>query len=126
MRALVPILAKKESDDSFIGQLALQAEEFILLIPVDRSEMNSRFGFAATEMMLANKITGEMEAKLSEKGKKAESYTEWGETVQKTVNMAAIKKCGKIILQKQDNHKFLETLEGISKTKPAETELVVL
>lgn len=126
MKALVPILSKKEWQPGFVNKVLEKADELVLLSVIDSSELSGKFGFAATEIMQANRIMEGIEAELKKLNVKVESLVEWGSTLQKIDHIARLKKCDFVFLQKQAGKGFEELLHGLRKAieKRAAVEVV--
>lgn len=115
VKILIPILSKKESNPFFVNEiLALKPKEIIILSVIDSNKEINAFGFASSEIALANSIMNELEKQLKENKKKVELILEWGETIQKTVNSAQLFKIKKVLLIKNDS---LETKKLINELK---------
>jgi len=126
LKALIPILSKEEWKPEFINKVLEKANNVVLLSVIDRSELGGQFGFAATEIMQANKIMEGIESELKRLKVRVESLVEWGETASKIDHLARLKKCDFIFLQKQGNKYFKDLVAKLEKSRDKKTGLEVI
>jgi hypothetical protein len=126
MKALVPILGREEWRPEFINKALEKAGELVLLSVIDRSDLNGKFGFAATEIMQANKIMEGIETELKKMKVKVESIVEWGNTALKIDHIARLKKCDFIFLKKQKTKYFTDLVKELEKIKDKKIEMEVI
>jgi len=126
MKGLVPILSKQEWKPDFVNAVLQKADELVLLSVIDSSGLVGKFGFAATEIMQANKIMEGIEAELQKMKVKVECIVEWGSTLQKIDHTARLKKCDFVFLQRQEGKAFEELLHELKKAidKRASVEVI--
>ncbi|MDO8646869.1 MAG: hypothetical protein Q7R70_00445 [Candidatus Diapherotrites archaeon] len=126
MKCLVPILTKQEFKPEFINAILDKADDLVLLAVIDKTDLAGKFGFAATEIMQANKIMEGIEAELTKLKVKVEGIVEWGSTVIKIDHTCRLKKCETIFLQKQEGKSFAELLKELEKIKEKKVKIEVL
>ena len=115
VKVLIPLLSKLENNPVFLDRACEGAKEIIVLAVIDRSLMVGQFGFCASEMMAANDVMEEMRKAIGQKRKTCNDIVEWGDTLQKTVNIAKIHSVDKIFLARQDNKYFEEIAGGLER-----------
>ena len=126
MKGLVPILSKEEWKPEFVNKVLEKADELVLLSVIDRSDLSGKFGFAATEIMQANKIMEGIEAELKKLKVKVESVVEWGQTALKIDHIARLKKCDCIFLQKQGTKYFKDLVKELEKIKDKKVQVEII
>ncbi len=122
MKILIPILSEKENDPEFLEKASKGATEIILLTVVDPSP-KEKFGFAAGFLQKARGIMDEAKKQLGQKRKSVEDIVEWGDTRNKILNIALLRKVDKIVFYKQQNQYFNGLLNRLIKEK-IETEVI--
>ncbi len=122
-KIMIPLLSKQENNEIFLSEAIGDANEIILLMVIDTHEMQEKFGFATTEIMQGNELVEQIKKTLTEKGVSCEDLVEWGETSQKIVNTAKLKKVDKVVLKKQENQLFEDLVKKLHKEK-IETEII--
>jgi len=126
MRGLVPILSKEEWKPEFVNKALEKVDELVLLSVIDRSDLSGKFGFAATEIMQANKIMEGIETELKKLKVKVESVVEWGATALKIDHIARLKKCDFIFLQKQRTKYFTDLVKELEKIKDRKMQVEII
>ena len=122
----MPILSKEEWKPEFVNKVLEKVDEIVLLSVIDRSDLSGKFGFAATEIMQANKIMEGIETELKRLKVKVESIVEWGETALKIDHIARLKKCELIFLQKQRTKYFTDLVKELEKIKDKKTRVEII
>ncbi len=123
MKALVPLLSREENSPEFLEKLK-EFQEVVLLVCIDRSDMVGEFGFAAGDMRSATKFMEEMVSALKRRKIKVEDVLEWGETAQKIVQLAQLKKADTVLLKKQSNLHWKKLVEEVEKKLKKKVEIV--
>jgi len=113
---LLPILSEKENNEEFLEKALKGTREVILLIVVD-TESKEDFGFTTAHIHSARTTLEEIKITIGKKRKKCEDILEWGNTFNKIMNIALIKKVDKVILKKQENQLFEELVKNLKKEK---------
>jgi len=113
---LLPILSEKENNEEFLEKALKGTREVILLIVVD-TESKEDFGFTTSHIHSARTTLEEIKITIGKKRKKCEDILEWGNTFNKIMNIALIKKVDKVILKKQENQLFEELVKKLKKEK---------
>lgn len=129
MKGLVPILSKQEWKPEFINAVLEKADELVLLAVIDSSDFiggKGKFGFAANEIMQANKIMEGIETELKKLNVRVEGIVEWGSTIMKIDHTARLKNCDFIFLQKQEGKHFAELLNELEKVADKKIKIEVL
>ena len=123
MKALLPIISKKENKKDFLDAALKKGDEAVLLLVIDKDAMAGMFGFATNEIKQGNDLIEELKTALKEKKVKTEEVVEWGNTGTKIENMAQLKKVDKIILVEQDNEYFKKLINELKQkiNVPVET-----
>ncbi|MCR4369084.1 MAG: hypothetical protein NUV67_04225 [archaeon] len=112
MLLLMPILSEGENDEAFLEQALKGANNVILLIVVD-AHTNEEFGFATSHIQKARTILEQVKANIGKKRKHSEDLLEWGDTQNKVLNVALLRKVDKVVLRKQENHYFEELVKKL-------------
>lgn len=113
----MPLLSRNEGNADFLAKALENVEETVLLLVVDKDAMIGQFGFAATEIMQGNQLLEELSEKIKAQKIKCEDILEWGNTEQKILQLAELKKADKIVLLKQGNKYFEDLLKKLQKSK---------
>ncbi|MFH1391682.1 MAG: hypothetical protein ABIH20_05205 [Candidatus Diapherotrites archaeon] len=116
MTVLIPLLSEKENDEEFLEQALKGTKEVILLIVVD-ADSKEEFGFAASHIQTARLVMEEVKATIGKKRKRSEDIIEWGDTKNKIMNIALLRKVDRVILKKQENQYFDELIKNLEKEK---------
>jgi len=116
MAVLIPLLSEKENDEEFLEQALKGTKEVILLIVVD-ADSKEEFGFAASHIKTARLVMEEVKATIGKKRKRSEDIIEWGDTKNKIMNIALLRKVDCVILKKQENQYFDELVKNLEKEK---------
>ncbi|HIH09538.1 MAG TPA: universal stress protein [Candidatus Diapherotrites archaeon] len=122
MKILIPILSETENDEAFIDKAVAGAKEVILLLIVDASP-KEKFGFTTSFIQKARHIMEEVKKAVGKKRKPCEDILEWGDTMNKIVNIALLRKTDKVCLKAQDNQYFKDLLKRL-KDEKIETEVI--
>lgn len=122
MKILIPILSEKENDPEFLEKAAKGATEVLLLTVVDPSP-KEMFGFAAGFLQKARAVMEGAKKMLGQKRKSVEDIVEWGDTQNKIINIALLRKVDKIVFYRQQSQYFNELLNRLIKEK-IETEVI--
>ena len=123
MKALVPLLSHDENSPEFLEKLKT-FDEVVLLVVIDRADMVGEFGFAAGDMRSATKLMEEMVSALKRRKIKVEDVLEWGETVQKIVQLAQLKNAEKVLLKKQSNLHWRKLVQEVEQKLGKKVEIV--
>ncbi len=116
MTTLIPILSEEENDDSFLEEALKGTREILLLIVVD-TDQKREFGFATSQIQKARKVLEEVGAAIGKKRKSYEDIIEWGDTQNKIINLALLRKVDSVTLKKQDNQYFEELVKKLKHEK---------
>jgi len=116
MIVLIPLLSEHENDEKFLEQALKGARDVILLIVVD-ADSKEEFGFAASHIQKARLIMEEVKTTIGKKRKRSEDIIEWGDTQNKIMNIALLRKVDKVVLKKQENQYFEELVKKLKKEK---------
>ena len=113
---LLPILSENENNNEFLEKALKGTGEIILLIVVD-TESKEDFGFTTSHIHSARAVLEQIKLTIGKKRKRCEDILEWGNTFNKIMNIALIKKVDKVILKKQENQLFDELVKKLKKEK---------
>ncbi|MCR4335973.1 MAG: hypothetical protein NUV57_05580 [archaeon] len=116
MTVLIPLLSEKENDEEFLEQALKGTKDIILLIVVDANS-KEEFGFATSHIQTARIVMEDVKTSIGKRRKRAEDIIEWGDTKNKIMNIALLRKVDKVILKKQENHYFEELVKNLRKEK---------
>lgn len=117
LKILLPLLSKMENSQNFLAKALENCEEIILLVVVDKDAMVGQFGFAANDIMQCSQLLEELSNEILKRKIKCEDILEWGNTEQKILQLAELKKVDKIVLLKQGNKYFEDLLKKLQKAK---------
>ncbi len=121
MKILLPIITREENSPEFIDAATQNADDVLLLLVIDTSEMPAwQFGFAAGEIMQGTDFLEELKKNIGKRKKGAVEITEWGNTVSKIAHIAELQNVDKIVLKKGRTHywkELLKKLEGATSKK---------
>ena len=117
-KILVPLLSKRESEDTFIEAVAPGAGEIILLLVIDTHAMAGGFGFAAGEIAGGNALMQHVKTAFGKKRKTCKDIIEWGDTANKIEHLAELNQVEKIFVVKQDNDFFKKLLKDMREKLP--------
>lgn len=120
---MIPLLSKTENDDEFIEKAVKGAREVLLMLVVDNSAPETRFGFALQQMAQGNEMIGAMKAKIRKKRKIVNEIIEWGSTRSKIVNTAKLKNVDKVVVRAQQNPKLGGLVDAL-KAEKIEVEVI--
>ncbi|MBI4209912.1 MAG: hypothetical protein HY544_00170 [Candidatus Diapherotrites archaeon] len=116
MKVLIPVLSETENDDAFIDTAVKGASEVLVLVVVDASP-KEKFGFTTAFISKARSVMEEVKKTVGKKKKTCEDILEWGDTQSKIVNIAMLRKVGRVYLKKQDNQYFRKLVKGLKEEK---------
>ncbi|HLC78948.1 MAG TPA: hypothetical protein VJG83_00825 [archaeon] len=122
MKILLPILSETENDEVFLEKALNGAKEVLLLIVVDANP-KEKFGFTTSFISKARSIMEEVKKSIGKRRKPSEDLMEWGDTQNKVINIALLKKVDKVILKKQDNQYFNQLVKRLEDER-IETEVI--
>ncbi|MBI2529579.1 MAG: universal stress protein [Candidatus Diapherotrites archaeon] len=121
MKILLPIITREENSPEFIDAATQDADNVLLLLVIDTSEMPAwQFGFAAGEIMQGTDFLEDLKKSVGKRKKSAVEITEWGNTVSKIAHIAELQNVDKIVLKKGKTHywkELLKKLEGATSKK---------
>ncbi|MCX6799016.1 MAG: hypothetical protein NTW59_02890 [Candidatus Diapherotrites archaeon] len=112
-KALVPLLSKREADPVFIGALAGNQGEIILLVVIDTNAMPGQFGFAANDIAGGSQLMEKIRDALELVGKHCADVIEWGDTAMKIEHLALLKGVERIFVVEQDNQYYKKLLREL-------------
>jgi len=121
---LIPLLSKQENNPEFLEKALENAYEANILLVIDKEAMVGQFGFAATEIMQGNLLLEELKRKISEKKILCNDIMEWGNTEQKILQLAQLKKVDKIAMVEQENKYFQDLLKKLREKENEKIELI--
>src|SRR3989344_1411988 len=91
MKILLPIITREENSPEFIDAATQNADNVLLLLVIDTSEMPAwQFGFAAGEIMQGTDFLEDLKKSVGKRKKSAVEITEWGNTVSKIAHIAEL------------------------------------
>ncbi len=121
---LIPLLSKQENNPEFLEKALENAYEANILLVIDKEAMVGQFGFAATEIMQGNLLLEELKQKISGKKILCQDIMEWGNTEQKILQLAQLKKADKIVMVEQENKYFQDLLKKLREKENEKIELI--
>ena len=124
VRALIPLLSKKEDSEELIARACREADELIALLIVDTNAMPGQFGFAASDIGHGNSLMQEIKRIALEYGKECQDIIEWGETTSKIIHLVQLRNINKVFLLKQDNQLFKNLVKELEENTKAEVEVI--
>ena len=113
---LLPILSDEENDEQFLEKALKGTRDIIILIVVD-SDSKQEFGFATSQIQKARSVMEEVTEIIGKKRKRYEDIIEWGDTQNKILNLALLRKVDKVVLKKQENQYFEELVKKLKDEK---------
>ena len=119
MRVLVPILNPSYAQEPFIQHVVREASVVYLLLVLDPKSAHNPFGFKTSEIMLGRETVDLVKSKIKEHKRLCTDMLEWGDTLEKMVQIAEMKNVDKILLYNGENNPhFVHTINDIqSRTK---------
>ncbi len=119
MRVLVPILNPSYSQEHFIQRIVRDASVVYLLLVLDPKSAHNPFGFKTSEIMLGRETVDLVKNKIKENKRLCTDMLEWGDTLEKIVQIAEMKNVDKIMLYNAENNPhFVHTINDVqSRTK---------
>ena len=124
VRALIPLLSKKENNREFVAKACSGADELLVLLVVDTGAMPGQFGFAASEIGQGNSIMQEIKQLAAMEKTPCNDIIEWGETETKITHFVQLQSISRVFLIKQDNQFFRKLVKELEKKTSAEIEIV--
>ncbi len=121
---LIPLLSKQENNPEFLEKALENAFEANVLLVIDKDAMVGQFGFAASEIMQGNLLLEELKQKILEKKILCNDIMEWGNTEQKILQLALLKKSDKIAMVEQENKYFQDLLKKLKEKESEKIELI--
>jgi len=113
IKALVPLLSKRELAPAFIEAVASNAKEITLLLVIDTKGMAGEFGFATNEIAAGNHLMELVKTAFGRKRKTCDDIIEWGDTATKVGHFAQLHQVNKVFLVKQDNQFYKKLVKGL-------------
>ncbi|MFH0970792.1 MAG: hypothetical protein V1776_05025 [Candidatus Diapherotrites archaeon] len=106
-RVLIPVLHPDDCSDFFLYHSTEDASVVYLLLVLDAHSLSS-FGFKTSEIMRGRELVERMKEKIKGNKRLCTDILEWGETIEKLVQIAEMKKVDKICLRQPDNQSYFQ------------------
>ncbi len=125
MRVLVPILSPADANDAFVQHISENASVVYLLLVLDPKSASASFGFKTSEIMVGRETIDKMKLKIKENKRLCTDILEWGNTLEKIVQIAEMKQVEKILVYNgKSNAYFQHVVNDIQKQTPIPVECV--
>ncbi|MBM3282126.1 MAG: hypothetical protein FJY86_02175 [Candidatus Diapherotrites archaeon] len=125
MRVLVPILSPADANDVFVQHISENASVVYLLLVLDPKSASASFGFKTSEIMAGRETIDKMKLKIKENKRLCTDILEWGNTLEKIVQIAEMKQVEKILLHNgKSNAYFQHVVADIQKQTSIPVEAI--